>query len=322
MHPDRARTRGEPPVHVAAPYGSETAFLEATVPRVRAALSEGGRVLAVVRPERMGLLAGALGVAAERIEARSPASWYAHPHRMLAACHEYARAGPVLVVGEPPWERLDDRAARELVRYDGLLNAALRGAPASLLCLYDERTTPLQVLGLCPVVHPVVLGAAGERPSAGFVEPHELVLDGDLAPLPEPAADAHVVRFTARELKRVRQAVGDYARAAGMHRNLITSIVLSVSEIAANSVEHGAGHGTVTMWVERGGASGGGELVCEVANPGGGLDDPLPGYLPPEPESPRGYGLWISRQLCDLVELRDRDGVLRVRLHLGLGGPC
>ena len=51
---------------------------------------------------------------------------------------------------------------------------------------------------------------------------------------------------------------------------------------------------------------------------GGALDDPLPGYIPPEPESPRGYGLWISRQLCDLVELRAEGGVLRVRLHLSM----
>jgi anti-sigma regulatory factor (Ser/Thr protein kinase) len=94
---------------------------------------------------------------------------------------------------------------------------------------------------------------------------------------------------------------------------LVTSLVISVSEIAANSVEHGAGFGTITMWND------GGELICEIADPGGALDDPLPGYIPPEPESPRGYGLWISRQLCDLVELRAEGGVLRVRLHLSLG---
>ncbi|MFD0470659.1 ATP-binding protein [Nonomuraea thailandensis] len=193
-----------------------------------------------------------------------------------------------------------------------MINAALRATAVIMLCLYDLRRVPESVLHYGPVNHPVLLGSDGEMTSNRFVEPHELVLHDDRAPLPEPPGDAGTFRFTARELKKLRRHVGDYAGSAGMDRNLITSLVISVSEIAANSVEHGAGHGTITMW------TGDGELVCEIADPGGALDDPLPGYIPPEPESPRGYGLWISRQLCDLVELRAEDGLLRVRLHLSM----
>ncbi|WP_169789031.1 sensor histidine kinase [Nonomuraea candida] len=301
--------------HVAVPYDSEESFLELAVPRVRSALDEGRRVLVITSQDRLDRLADRLGRDCGRVDFRSPDSWYDHPYRMLAAYHEYTRGRRTLVIGEADWAGRSAREIRELIRCDSVLNAALRAAAATMLCCYDVRNVPKSVLDYGPVNHPVLLGADGEVTSGRFVEPHELVLNGDRAPLPEPGPGAETIRFTGRELKRLRQTVGDYARAAGMDRNLITSLVISVSEIAANSVEHGAGHGTITMWVENG------ELVCEIADPGGALDDPLPGYIPPEPESPRGYGLWISRQLCDLVDLRGEDGLLRVRLHLRMRSP-
>ncbi|WP_327089915.1 ATP-binding protein [Nonomuraea sp. NBC_01738] len=138
------------------------------------------------------------------------------------------------------------------------------------------------------------------------------MLDGDRAPLPPPGGRVESMRFTAGELGWMRRRVRERATAAGMDRDLAGSLVLSVSEIAANCVEHGAGYGTMRMWVA------GSELVCELVDTGGVIDDPLRGYIPPEPESPRGYGLWISRQLCDLVEMRTEAGTLLVRLHMRL----
>ncbi|NJP98498.1 sensor histidine kinase [Nonomuraea sp. FMUSA5-5] len=313
MRPERARSDGESLKHVAVPYDSDEAFLELAVPHVRTALREGRQVLVITCPVKLARLREALGHEADLIDSRLSTSWYDHPYRTLAAYHEYTRGRRTLVIGEPVWAGRSRREIRELIRYESVINAAFRATAAIMWCLYDLRHVPGGVLDYGPVNHPVLLGADGETASSRFVEPHELVLHDDREPLPEPPATAETVRFTARELKRLRQTVGDYARAAGMDRNLITSLVISVSEIAANSVEHGAGYGTIAMWVVDG------ELVCEIADPGGALDDPLPGYIPPEPESPRGYGLWISRQLCDLVELRAEEGLLRVRLHLGMG---
>ncbi|MEV0378599.1 sensor histidine kinase [Nonomuraea sp. NPDC050643] len=298
--------------HVAVPYDSDEALLGLIVPRVRSALDEGRHVLLITCATKLALLSEALGPDAGHIDSRISSAWYGHPYRTLAASHEYTRGRRTLLIGEPPWAGRSEREVRELIRYESVVNAALSATAATMFCLYDVRRVPESVLEFGPVNHPVLLGVDGEVTSRGFVEPHELVLNGDRAPLPKPGDDAETIRFTGRELKRLRQSVGDYARAAGMDRNLITSLVISVSEIAANSVEHGAGYGTIAMWVTDG------ELICEIADPGGALDDPLPGYIPPEPESPRGYGLWISRQLCDLVELRTEGGVLRVRLHLSM----
>ncbi|MEU8146056.1 sensor histidine kinase [Nonomuraea sp. NPDC048901] len=314
MRPDRARPDHESFKHVAVSYDSNAAFLRLTVPRVRAALAHDRRVIVATSADKLRLLDEALGDEARQIDRRDSRTWYIHPPRTLAAYHEYTRGRRTLVIGEIPWPERGERETREWIRYESVLNAALEDAKAVALCLYNPRTTPAAVLEYQPAIHPLLLDATGEAVSTGFVRPHELVLNGDLEPLPAPSGRVATVSFTAREIKGLRHTVRDYASAAGMDVNLIGSLVLSVSEIAANSVEHGAGHGMIKMWVS------GGEMICEIADPGGALDDPLPGYIPPEPESPRGYGLWISRQLCDYVDLRAENGTLRVRLHMGLDG--
>lgn len=295
------------------PYDSDEGFLRLIVPRVRDGLREGRRVMVATCARKLDLLADRLTGEAGRIDRRASSGWYLHPHRTLAAFHEYLGGRRTLIVGEPLWAGLSERETREWIRYESVVNAALGGAVTTILCAYDLRTVPPAVQAWTLRTHPWLLDEGGEVASGRYVEPHELVLDGDRAPLAEPAGEATRETFTARELQRLRRSVSDYARSAGMERSLIASLVLSVSEIAANSVEHGAGHGTITMWTN------GREMVCEVADPGGALHDPLPGYIPPEPESLRGYGLWISRQLCDHVELRADGGTLRVRLHMGLG---
>ncbi|MGP3911175.1 anti-sigma factor RsbA family regulatory protein [Nonomuraea sp. 10N515B] len=312
MRPERARFDGEGLRHVGVPYDSDESFLDLTVPRVRAALDEDRRVLVITGAARLALLADALGDDAGHVDTRVSTAWYGHPYRTLAAYHDYTRGRRTLVIAEPSWEGLSRREITELIRYESVVNAALSAASAVMLCMYDLREVPPAALDYHEVNHPLLLGVDGEATSTRFIPPHQLVLNDDHAPLPEPGPGAVTIRFTGRELRWLRQSVGEYARAAGMDRNLITSLVISVSEIAANSIEHGAGYGTITMWENNG------ELICEIADPGGSLDDPLPGYIPPEPESPRGYGLWISRQLCDLVELRTEGGLLRVRLHLSM----
>ncbi|MGN9784212.1 anti-sigma factor RsbA family regulatory protein [Nonomuraea sp. ZG12] len=308
MRPDS----GEPLEHVAVPYGSDEGFRNLAVPRIRQALADRRQVLVVARAALRGLLAEALGDDHDRVDERDPESWYTHPQRTLATCHDYAQGRRTLLVGEPLWAGRSEIETREWIRYESVINTALAGVHATALCFYDVRTAPEIALRHARMTHPLLYGETGRLPSPHFVRPDRLVLNGDRAPLPEPAGEVRATRFTARSLKELRDTVTGYAHSAGMTGDLAASLVLSVSEIAANSIEHGAGHGQVRMWTSGTG------VVCEISDSGGPLEDPLPGYIPPEPESLRGYGLWISRQLCDLVELRSQDGMVRVRLHMRL----
>ncbi len=59
-------------------------------------------------------------------------------------------------------------------------------------------------------------------------------------------------------------------------------------------------------------------MVCEVSDTGAGLRDPLAGRLPSGRSTARGRGLWLARQVCDLVEVRSAPAGTTVRLHLTL----
>jgi anti-sigma regulatory factor (Ser/Thr protein kinase) len=118
------------------------------------------------------------------------------------------------------------------------------------------------------------------------------------------------IGFDTWQLTAVREAVAQAARSVGCDRDRVDDLVLAVNEVATNAVEHGSGDARLDVWA---GSSARG-LVCEVHD-GGRLGDPLPGLRAPHPSNPRGRGLWIARQLCDLLHVwTDVDGThVRIR---------
>ena len=110
----------------------------------------------------------------------------------------------------------------------------------------------------------------------------------------------------------VRALVRTSASAAGLAPARVAEVVLAAHEVAMNAVTHGRGQGAVRVW------NAGDELVCEVEDRGPGMLDPDAGLSPPDQSNPRGRGLWITRQLCDLVEVESAPGGTRVRLHVSL----
>jgi anti-sigma regulatory factor (Ser/Thr protein kinase) len=78
--------------------------------------------------------------------------------------------------------------------------------------------------------------------------------------------------------------------------------------VSTNSVQHGGGHGTLRLWIERG-------VVCEVRD-GGRLSDPMLGRRRPGTEAAGGRGMWLANQLCDLVQVRSFPNGTVVRLHV------
>jgi len=96
-----------------------------------------------------------------------------------------------------------------------------------------------------------------------------------------------------------------------MSETRTADLVLAVNEIASNSVAHGAGCGTLTLWADRQ------SLICDVHDEGH-LADPLAGRRRPEPHDAGGRWLWIANQLCDLTQLRRTPTGTRIRLHFSL----
>jgi anti-sigma regulatory factor (Ser/Thr protein kinase) len=137
----------------------------------------------------------------------------------------------------------------------------------------------------------------------------ELVAAAFDQPLPEAPDDAPALEFRTGGLREVRAFVRRHAMAAALDASRIADLLLTVNEVATNSVRHGGGRGTLRMWSDRE------AVVCEVSDSGR-IDHPLIGRVRPTAEQEGGRGLWLANQVCDLVQIRSLPSGNVVRLHI------
>jgi anti-sigma regulatory factor (Ser/Thr protein kinase) len=116
------------------------------------------------------------------------------------------------------------------------------------------------------------------------------------------------------DLSKVRALVLQHARKAGLTEGRANDLLLAVSEVAANTLRHTQSPGTLAIWYDEH------EIVCEVHDEGT-ITDQLVGYRMPAPDANGGHGLWIVRQVCDLVELNSDGNGTTVRMHMALRPP-
>jgi anti-sigma regulatory factor (Ser/Thr protein kinase) len=114
------------------------------------------------------------------------------------------------------------------------------------------------------------------------------------------------------DLARVRAFTARHAHQAGLPDRRVLDLVMAVAELAANTLVHTSGAGTLGIWVTTS------EVICQVHDSGR-IEDPLTGRLRPDPADPGGgRGLWVANQLCDLVEIRTGRNGTQIRLHMRL----
>lgn len=128
-------------------------------------------------------------------------------------------------------------------------------------------------------------------------------------PLSTPPDGAEKLQYTT-SLAGVRKFTATLAHSAGLRPHRVSDLVIAVAELAANTVAHTGGPGTVTFWATND------EVVCQVQDQGQ-ITDPLAGKVRPAPDaSGGGRGLWLVHQVCDQVEIRSGQGGTTVRLHM------
>ncbi|MFH8799262.1 anti-sigma factor RsbA family regulatory protein [Streptomyces sp. NPDC017936] len=305
-------------VHQALIYRNDHEFLATTVPFCREGLDRGDTVLAVTTPANTDLLRRALGGASEQVEFVDAAEWYRTPGRTLGAYHRYVDRCTgtggrpwVRIIGEPVWTGRDALETAEWTRYESAVNVAFAGCPAWIVCPYDTRVLPAAVVDDARRTHPETAVGASALPSERYADPR--TDDGwrqPLAPLAPEEEDA-VMRF-GTDLSAVRAEVAASAARLGLSAAGTQRLVFAVNEVATNAVQHGGGTGHLVL------RRAGRRVVCDVTSKGRNDSDWYLGYLPPDPRRQQGHGMWVVRQLCDLLEVHtDEDGTT-VRLHISL----
>lgn len=127
--------------------------------------------------------------------------------------------------------------------------------------------------------------------------------------LSTPPANAEALAYRT-DIGSVRRFVEVRARAAGLTPRRVADLVIAVSELAANTLAHTEGAGTVKVWTTAE------EIICEVHDSGN-LTDRHVGETRPAPDEPGGRrGLWVVRQVCDLVEISNGAPGVVIRVHM------
>ncbi len=296
--------------HQALIYEGADEYLAGTVPFIEAALQKGEPVMVAVSRSQAELLARALGPASRRVEFAPMEEVGRNPAALLPFWRDFVAAGdgrPVRGISEAVWPERGAAGLEECHRSECMLNVAFADGPNwSLLCPYDacSLTDVDEVLEKAASTHRHISREGRTEPSAAF-DPDPDCLGGEL---PSPLGRPGTLSFGLSELAEVRRCVTAAAERVRMDRREVADLVTAVSELAANSVMHGGGSGTLRIWREDG------CLLAEVTDPGR-IEEPLVGRVRPDISQEGGRGLWLANQLCDLVQIRSGAGGTTVRLH-------
>jgi anti-sigma regulatory factor (Ser/Thr protein kinase) len=296
--------------HVALFYGKRAEYLAAVSAFLREAVNRGEPVLAAVPGERIGKLGRAVGPQAREVTFVDMCETGRNPGAIIPAIRAFTdqHAGKrVSYLGEPAWP---GRTAAELVeatRHEALINLAFETTPVSMLCPYDAAL-PLTARDDARHTHPQIIEHGTTSASSEYLGAHGLPERCRL-PLGHPPTRARDLSYDT-DLRPLRALVAARSIQAGLPETRASDLVLAVSEVAANTLRHTPGGGTLSVWAEPG------EIVCEIRDQGW-IADPLAGRLRP-PEHPTGrQGLWVVNMICDLVELRSGRSGTTIRLHMG-----
>jgi anti-sigma regulatory factor (Ser/Thr protein kinase) len=316
----------DPFVHPAVLYRGEAEYVTALVPFIRAGLEAGDPVAVAVPGPRLRLLRDALrAIGPVTGGAENPADqvqWIdmtvagRNPGRIIpgvlrAFADSHPDAGRIRIIGEPIWPGRSLVEYPACVHHEALINLAFAGRAVSILCPYDAAGLDPIALTDAAATHPLLIDNGEEQASAAYAP--EKMIDECNLPLDHlDADDVATLDFDAGNLAQARAFAAEHAARLGLPTDRVLDLEVAVNELAANSLVHGGGHGTLRVWAEDA------HLLCQVDD-GGHLEDPLAGRLPVGLGSDGGRGLLLVHHIADLVRVHTTPGSATFRLYFALG---
>ncbi|MBO3751729.1 MEDS domain-containing protein [Streptosporangiaceae bacterium NEAU-GS5] len=294
--------------HLAMFYTSVEEYLRGVLEFVDMKSAQDEPVFVAVPGERMSLIRDRLGARADEMTFADMTAMGRNPAWIIPAIAAFLDAHPgrmIRYVGEPIWAGRSSQEIQEATRHEALINLAFADRMVTILCPYDVANLDVGVLANAEHTHPELVrhGSPAESPA---YRGHEFPGDCD-QPLPPPPADAATFAYR-DDLAAVRVLAVEYAERCALPDRRAEEFVLTVSELAANTLVHTTGPGMFHVWLTPHG------VICQVEDRGH-ITDPLVGRRLPDLGAGEGFGLWLAHQLCDLAELRSTPSGTTVRLH-------
>jgi anti-sigma regulatory factor (Ser/Thr protein kinase) len=286
--------------HQALFFSSEDEFVSTFTPFVTEGIGAGHVVLTVATRDNMQALRDVLGPQ-QGVFYIDADDWYRNPSLTLHGYHSFVedhvrRGAPaVRIIGQVVWKAHNARHERAWARYESSINALLSDLPAWIVCPYDVTRLSPSVIATARATHPELVDHGHVDESDGYVAADQLFA-GTAPNLSMPAL-ADVRRFRAMDVGAAAMFVESSARRAGLREVVVQNLVASASDLVMNAFVHAGTDVHIGTWIDER------DLVVQVEDEGDGLPDPLAGYVPPGPQAPDGWGLWLARQRSDELEI-------------------
>jgi AcrR family transcriptional regulator len=291
-------------IHEALVYSSDEEFLERVVPFLQDGLAAGDPTSIVLTPSNSGVLRDALGQDGHHVSFVDAGATYRRPAAAFAAYRRHLEkelSRPevklVRVIGEIPPELTTEEYA-EWMRYESMFNRGFARYPLWVVCAYDTRARPEEIVGDALHTHPIVAVNGNRDTNAGYIETDDFV--------DRPVRREHELRHgggdplsrltvsTERDLDQLGRVVAGAARAAGLGPSIVDDVALGAVELARDALRDGGGEASVEV------ARDGALWHCDVTDG----DSPAPGEI----------GLSIARLISEHVELASGAGAHTVRM--------
>jgi len=271
---------------------------------VEQGLASGGQVLVHSTQERVTMLHAILGEHPRLVYGLDSDLYLSPSSTLFAYQRQLAESlGPTALWATGTVPLGDDaRGHPAWARYESLVNEVLGRYSFHGLCTYDARVLPATTIAAARATHPCVCAGSLRTESPEYETPAAF-LANPLAGVPEPPTTPPAFTRTVhgpQDMEGVRRLVRLAAGRDAMPLETRNGLVSAVNEVLANGLEHGGLPVRVSMWVQPS------ALLCEVVDSGPGIDDPMAGYRYPDPWGSRG--LWVARQMCENVFVRNLPG--------------
>ncbi|HTX63824.1 MAG TPA: ATP-binding protein [Acidimicrobiales bacterium] len=290
-------------LHTAVLHRTTEELVDQLAPLVGGWLSMRDRVFVNLSSPRADALRVALGADADRVRWSDASRWLPHPARRLRALQELVAgeerrgSGQLRFVTERAFPTGPPELVNEWERFDAVLNDAFESAALTIVCVFDLAVLP-GAAERAGCTHPV-LGVDPALPSDRYLGARDfLARPRTVSELPESAVRAGgcVTPTRARELVRTGLA-GSLEDGAKFPAHAVDHLAVVTTELVTNAWQAGARWIQASCWRDAG------EMGVQVDDDGPGLTDPFAGYRRPSSSVVGGRGLWIVRQLADLVEI-------------------
>ncbi|MDQ1435927.1 MAG: hypothetical protein QOF59_2743 [Actinomycetota bacterium] len=163
-------------------YGSDEDYLEAAIPYVAEGLERSEPVLVVTTPAQISLVRDALDDSADDVEFADSADWYSslsgamNRYRTFVKQKYEGGATWIRVVGDPVWAARSGADITAWFRYESLVNLSFASAPATIVCPYDTRSVPPEVVADARRTHPEVAPGGNAPGDSTYQAPEDFLL--------------------------------------------------------------------------------------------------------------------------------------------------